>query len=68
MAIEDGAILSRCLVECEEPLEAFRQYEATRVERVGEVQRLSVENSWMRGPGTDTNWFYLYDACVAPPA
>ena len=68
MAVEDGAILSRCLVECEEPAEAFRQYEATRVERVGEVQRLSIENSWMRGPGTNTDWFYLYDACVAPLA
>jgi 6-hydroxynicotinate 3-monooxygenase len=66
MAIEDGAILSRCLAEREEPSEAFHQYETTRVERVGEVQRLSIENSWMRGPSTDTDWFYCYDACVAP--
>lgn len=65
MAIEDGAILSRCLAEFDEPAEAFRSYEATRVDRVGEVQRLSIENSWMRGP-TDTDWFYCYDACVAP--
>ncbi len=65
MAIEDGAILSRCLNDIEDYAEAFRWYEATRVDRVSEVQRISVENSWMRGP-TDTDWFYCYDPCVAP--
>jgi 6-hydroxynicotinate 3-monooxygenase len=65
MAIEDGAILSRCLDAVEDYAEAFRWYEATRVQRVSEVQRISIENSWMRGP-TDTDWFYCYDPCVAP--
>lgn len=65
MAIEDGAILSRCLETIDDPAEAFRWYEATRIERVGEVQRISIENSWMRGP-TDTDWFYCYDPCMAP--
>ena len=65
MAIEDGAILSRCLNDIEDYAEAFRWYEATRVDRVSEVQRISIENSWMRGP-TDTDWFYCYDPCVAP--
>jgi 6-hydroxynicotinate 3-monooxygenase len=65
MAIEDGAILSRCLNDIEDYAEAFRWYEATRVHRVSEVQRISIENSWMRGP-TDTDWFYCYDPCVAP--
>jgi 6-hydroxynicotinate 3-monooxygenase len=32
---------------------------------VGEIQRISIENSWMRGP-TDTDWFFCYDACLAP--
>jgi 6-hydroxynicotinate 3-monooxygenase len=68
MAIEDGAILSRCIAEFDEPAQAFRCYEATRVKRVGEVQHISIENSWMRGPCTDTDWFYRYDACVAPLA
>ena len=45
--------------------EAYRWYEATRIERVGETQRLSIENSWMRGE-TDTDWFYCYDPCTAP--
>lgn len=64
-AIEDGAILSRCLAEFDDLHEAYRWYEATRVDRVGKVQRLSIENSWMRGP-TEVDWFYCYDPCVAP--
>lgn len=65
MAIEDGAILSRCLAQFDDPAEAFGWYEATRIDRVGKVQRISIENSWMRGP-TETDWFYCYDACIAP--
>ena len=64
-AIEDAAILSRCLAQFDEHDEAYRWYEATRIERVGETQRLSIENSWMRGE-TDTDWFYCYDPCTAP--
>jgi 6-hydroxynicotinate 3-monooxygenase len=67
MAIEDAAILSRCLTTFDDPGDAFRSYEATRIDRVGAVQRISIENSWMRGP-TDTDWFYGYDACTAPLA
>jgi 6-hydroxynicotinate 3-monooxygenase len=67
MAVEDATILSRCLATFDEPAEAFRCYEATRIARVGDVQRISLENSWMRGP-TDTDWFYCYDPCVAPLA
>jgi 6-hydroxynicotinate 3-monooxygenase len=63
MAIEDGAILARCLVEFVDPAEAFASYTATRIPRVAEVQRISIENSWMRGP-TQTDWFYCYDPCM----
>ena len=67
MAVEDAAVLSRCLATIgdDDPAEAFRCYEATRVPRVGEVQRISIENSWMHGP-TETDWFFCYDACLAP--
>jgi 6-hydroxynicotinate 3-monooxygenase len=67
MAVEDAAVLSRCLMMFgnDDPTEAFRWYEATRIPRVAEVQRISIENSWMRGP-TDVDWFYRYDPCVAP--
>jgi 6-hydroxynicotinate 3-monooxygenase len=67
MAVEDAAILSRCLEKFDDPAEAFRCYDATRIPRVADVQRISIENSWMRGP-TDTDWFYCYDACTAPLA
>jgi 6-hydroxynicotinate 3-monooxygenase len=65
MAVEDGAILSRCLTTFNDLAEAFSCYEATRIPRVADVQRISIENSWMRGP-TDTDWFYCYDPCTAP--
>jgi 6-hydroxynicotinate 3-monooxygenase len=64
MAVEDAAILSRCLATFDDPAAAFRCYEVTRIPRVGDVQRISLENSWMRGP-TETDWFYCYDPCVA---
>jgi 6-hydroxynicotinate 3-monooxygenase len=65
MAIEDGAVLSRCIAEFDDPAEAFACYAATRIPRVAEVQRISLENSWMGGP-TDTDWFYCYDPCTVP--
>jgi 6-hydroxynicotinate 3-monooxygenase len=64
MAVEDGVILSRCLEAFDDHAEAFRWYEANRIPRVAEVQRISIENSWMRGP-TETDWFYCYDPCLA---
>jgi 6-hydroxynicotinate 3-monooxygenase len=67
MAVEDAAILSRCLREIDDLEAAFRTYEATRIARVADVQRISIENSWMGGP-TETDWFYCYDACTAPLA
>jgi 6-hydroxynicotinate 3-monooxygenase len=64
MAVEDGAILSRCLENFDDPVEAFRCYEATRIPRVANVQEISIANTWMRGP-TETDWFYCYDAGTA---
>ena len=67
MAIEDAAILSRCLVAFDDLDDAYKSYQTTRIPRVAEVQRISIENSWMRGP-TDTDWFYQYDPCTVPLA
>jgi 6-hydroxynicotinate 3-monooxygenase len=67
MAVEDAAILSRCLAKFDDPATAFRCYEATRIPRVAKVQDISIANTWMRGP-TETDWFYCYDACTAPLA
>jgi 6-hydroxynicotinate 3-monooxygenase len=69
MAIEDAAILARCLADIgeDDPAEAFRRYQATRIPRVARVQQISIDNSWLRGP-TETDWFFGYDACTAPLA
>ena len=40
MAVEDGVILSRCLERFDDHNEAFRWYEAARIPRVTEVQRI----------------------------
>ena len=65
MAIEDAAILSRCIADFADPSTAFARYAAVRIPRVADVQRISIENTWMRGP-TETDWFFGYDPCIAP--
>jgi 6-hydroxynicotinate 3-monooxygenase len=67
MAVEDAAILARCLAQCDDLETAFRSYEATRIARVAKVQDISIANTWMSGP-TETDWFYCYAACTAPLA
>ena len=65
MAIEDAAVLARCLVQSEDYAAAFALYQATRVSRVGKVQRISAENSFLRHP-TDPAWVFGYDAVTVP--
>lgn len=60
MAIEDAAVLSEAIDAHDTPEAAYEAYEAIRIPRVGVVQRISSENSWMRMPG-DTDWFFGYD-------
>jgi len=69
MAIEDAAILSRCLagVDRDGIAGALTIYEATRKERTARVQLTSRQNSWGKGV-TDTDWVYGYDAWTAPLA
>ena len=65
MAIEDGIVLGRCLVAYDSLPDALRAYEATRQNRVGQVQQISFDNSWMHGP-TDVDWFFAYDPTLVP--
>lgn len=65
MAIEDAAILSRCILEFADPPTAFARYAAIRIPRVAEVQQISIDNTWMHGP-TETDWFFGYDPCSVP--
>lgn len=67
MAIEDAAILSRCLVEAGAPHweQAFRLYSLVRIERTSKVQDISSRNIWLRDP-TDPSWVFSYDALNEP--
>jgi 6-hydroxynicotinate 3-monooxygenase len=65
MAIEDAAVLSRCIAQFADPATAFARYAAVRIPRVAEIQRISIENTWMHG-ATETDWFFAYDPCVVP--
>ncbi|QIG96636.1 FAD-dependent monooxygenase [Bradyrhizobium sp. 6(2017)] len=69
MAIEDAAVLSRCLkgVDRDGVAEAFRCFEATRKLRTSRVQSSSRTNTWLKNP-TDPDWVYGYDAWTAPLA
>jgi salicylate hydroxylase/6-hydroxynicotinate 3-monooxygenase len=69
MAIEDAAILSRCLkgVDRGGAAAAFRRFEATRKERTSRMQLSSRTNTWLKGP-TNPDWVYGYNAWEAPLA
>jgi 6-hydroxynicotinate 3-monooxygenase len=69
MAIEDAAVLSRCLegVDRDGVAESFRQFEATRRERTSRVQRTSRTNTWLKDK-TDADWVYGYNAWTEPLA
>jgi salicylate hydroxylase/6-hydroxynicotinate 3-monooxygenase len=69
MAIEDAAVLSRCLegVEREGVAAALRRFEATRKPRTSRVQLTSRGNTWLRDK-TDADWVYAYNAWTTPLA
>jgi 6-hydroxynicotinate 3-monooxygenase len=69
MAIEDAAVLSRCLdgVDRDGVANAFRRFEATRKERTERIQETSRANIWLSGK-TDADWVYGYDAWNVPLA
>ena len=69
MAIEDAAVLSRCLggADRDGVAAALATYEATRKERTSRIQLTSRQNSWLKGV-TDTDWVYGYNAWTAPLA
>jgi salicylate hydroxylase/6-hydroxynicotinate 3-monooxygenase len=67
MAIEDAAMLSRCLanVDRDGVAVAFRRFEATRKPRTSRVQLSSRTNTWLK-ERTDPDWVYGYDAWNEP--
>ena len=69
MAIEDAAVLSRCLEGSgrHDVPNAFRRFEASRKDRTARVQQTSRANTWLK-ERTDTDWVYAYDAWSVPLA
>jgi salicylate hydroxylase/6-hydroxynicotinate 3-monooxygenase len=66
-ALEDAAVLSRCLAATEEPAAAFARYEATRLERTARIQLTSRQNTWGK-QAIDPSWVYGYNAWATPIA
>lgn len=67
MAIEDAAILTRCLQETGLGgyTTAFKMYENTRKERATKVQTISNANTWLKKP-EDPSWVYGFDPVTTP--
>ena len=67
MAIEDGAVLSRCLAGMDRDgvAAALGRYEKNRQARTAKIQLTSRQNIWGKGV-TDTDWVYGYNAWEAP--
>jgi salicylate hydroxylase len=64
MALEDAAILSRCLAEAADVPAAFLAYEAVRRPRASLIQSVSSSNDWLRADA-NADWVYGYDAWKA---
>ena len=54
MAMEDAAVLVRCLVQADDHPAAFALYQTSRMSRVTKVRRISAENSFLRHPTDPT--------------
>ncbi|ANJ55930.1 6-hydroxynicotinate 3-monooxygenase [Pseudomonas silesiensis] len=67
MAIEDAAMLTRCLQETglTDYRTAFKLYEANRKDRASRVQAVSNANTWLRTQ-EDPAWVYGYDLYSHP--
>ncbi|MBY2967849.1 FAD-dependent monooxygenase [Rhizobium leguminosarum] len=67
MAIEDAAMLARCLEETgsQDYATAFRLYEASRRDRATQVQTVSNANTFLQTQ-EDPSWVYGYDVYAEP--
>ncbi|MDX3893691.1 FAD-dependent monooxygenase [Pusillimonas sp.] len=67
MAIEDAAMLVRCLDEvgAADYQQAYELYRLNRFERTSRVQKVSHNNTWLRHD-EDPSWVYGYDVFNVP--
>jgi 2-polyprenyl-6-methoxyphenol hydroxylase-like FAD-dependent oxidoreductase len=61
-AIEDAAVLARCVEATDDLDRAFATYEQHRKPRTARIQAISSANTWLRTPDADPDWLYGYDA------
>ena len=68
MAIEDAAMLVRCMQSSSTDVEhAFKLYAANRQPRTGRVQHFSHNNDWLQYTATsDPDWVFAYDVFTEP--
>jgi 6-hydroxynicotinate 3-monooxygenase len=66
-ALEDAAMLARCIDEAGDAAEAFRRYATTRRARTSRLQLTSRENTWGKQK-VDPGWVYGYDVWQEPIA
>jgi len=71
-AIEDAAVLARCMREFANDgaaggvETAFARFEAHRKPRTSRIQAISSANTWLKSGEADTSWLYGYDAWNVP--
>jgi len=68
MAIEDAAMLVRCLEDSGKTAafeRAFALYAANRIQRASQVQAISNANTWLRAQ-ENPDWLYGYDVFSVP--
>ena len=65
-AMEDAAVLARCLEETEDLQSAFKLYEEHRKPRTSRIQAISSANTWMSSPSANDPDWLGYDAWKAP--
>jgi 6-hydroxynicotinate 3-monooxygenase len=64
-ALEDAAMITRCLETSDDATEAFGRYEAARIERTSRIQLTSRQNTWGKR-AVDPGWVYGYDVWQTP--
>ena len=64
-ALEDAAMIARCLDASDDAAASFRRYETARHARTARIQLTSRQNTWGKGR-TDPSWVYGYDVFEAP--
>lgn len=69
MAIEDAIVLARHLAAADpaDVPQAFKRYEANRLDRTSQIQIGSRGNNWLKA-GSNADWVYEYDAWTVPLA